>query len=220
MITILKYESGNISSIQNMLNYLGYYDVVHSNDHEDLIKSDAIILPGVGNFDYAIENLHKANIFKIIKDLVQDKKKLFLGICLGMQLIFNKSEEGKLNGLNLIDADICSFNSLDKKIIGNLKVPHIGWNNIKVKNDNLLLSNIKQENRFYFAHSYYLKLKQKEISIGETMYGLNFTSAINLDNIYGVQFHPEKSLNDGKTIFKNFIQLIYARKKNYSNFTT
>lgn len=220
MITILKYESGNISSIRNMLNHLGYFDVSYSNNHEDIIKSDAIILPGIGNFDCAIENLHKAKIFKIIKDLVQIEKKYFLGICLGMQLIFNKSEEGKLSGLNLIDADICSFNSLDKKIIGNLKVPHIGWNNIKLKKENILLRNIKQDNRFYFAHSYYLKSKQKEISIAETMYGLNFTSAINLDNIYGVQFHPEKSLNDGKTIFKNFIQLIYARKKNYSNITT
>lgn len=220
MITILKYKSGNVSSIVNMLNYLGYFDVKYSNEHKDIIDSDALILPGVGNFDYAVENLHKENIFKLIKNLVQNKKKIFLGICLGMQLIFNKSDEGNLSGFNFIDGNVHNFNLLENNILKNIKVPHIGWNKIQINSQNSLLKNIKNENRFYFAHSYYAKPSIKEVGIAQTNYGISFPSIVNSNNIYGVQFHPEKSLNDGKKIFNNFIEIVYARKKNHTNIIT
>ena len=122
MITIIKYKSGNISSIINMLNYLGYFDIKYSNNHDDIIKSDALILPGVGNFDYAIENLQKENVFNLIKNEVKKNKKFFLGICLGMQLIFNKSDEGNLSGFNFLEGNVNSFKSLDNEILKNLKV--------------------------------------------------------------------------------------------------
>lgn len=220
MITIIKYKSGNISSIVNMLNYLGYFNVKHSNDHMDIYNSDALILPGVGNFDFAVKNLHNDNIFKIIQDVVKTKKTFFLGICLGMQLIFNKSDEGKLNGLNLINGNIKSFNLLDKKNFTDLKVPHMGWNNVKIKSKIPLLNKIEDNNRFYFAHSYYVDTTNSNIIVGETNHGVNFSSIINLNNVFGVQFHPEKSLNDGKKILKNFIEMSYARKKNYSHIIT
>lgn len=219
MITIIKYKSGNISSIINMLNYLGYFNIKYSSNHDDIIKSDALILPGVGNFDYAIENLHKENIFNLIKNEVKKKKKFFLGICLGMQLIFNKSDEGNLSGFNFLDGNVSSFQSLDSEILKNLKVPHIGWNRINFKSKNKLLKDINEDNRFYFAHSYFVKSKNEKVNTAETIYGINFPSVINYDNIFGVQFHPEKSLNNGKKIFNNFVELVYARKKNYTSFT-
>ena len=220
MITIIKYKSGNISSIINMLNYLGYFDIKYSSNHDDIIKSDALILPGVGNFDYAIENLHKENIFNLIKHEVKKNKKLFLGICLGMQLIFEKSDEGNLAGFNFLNGNINSFKLLDNRILKNLKVPHIGWNRINIKTKNKLLKGVNENNRFYFAHSYFVKSKIENVDIAETFYGINFPSVVNYDNIFGVQFHPEKSLNDGKKIFNNFIEIVYARKKNYTNSTT
>jgi glutamine amidotransferase len=196
MIAILDYDMGNVASIKNMLEYIGL-DAIITNNYSTLNEASHLILPGVGSFDQGMKNLHSNNLVQFIR---QTKKPL-LGICLGMQLLGIDSQEGIEKGLNLLPFHNVKFKFADK----NLKVPHMGWNNVQMNNDkNPLTLGMNQKERFYFVHSYYAKPSDDKISILMTNYGFDFTSGVNQNNIYGVQFHPEKSHHFGMKLLKNF----------------
>lgn len=202
MIVIIDYNMGNVGSIANMIRYVGGKSII-SNKHKDIEKAEKIILPGVGSFDTGIENLKKFDLIDILsKKALKDKIPVF-GVCLGMQLLSKNSEEGKLNGLGWIEAKTIKFN-FDE----NLNIPHMGWNDVIVNKKNKgLLDGYDSDPRFYFDHSFHLLCNNKEDIMGETEYGYLFASAIHKNNIYGVQFHPEKSHKYGMKVFENFINL-------------
>lgn len=198
MIAILDYGVGNLKSIYNMFKKVGIESIITS-DIEEIKKADKYLLPGVGSFDYGITSLKNAPFFETLEEEVLKNKKPILGICLGMQLLTNSSEEGKEKGLGWIDAETIKFDLEDK----NLAVPHMGWNKTNPTNVNNLFKNLK-DNRFYFVHSYHVVCNDKENILATANYGKAFTCAIYKDNIYGVQFHPEKSHKFGMQLLKNF----------------
>ena len=201
MIGIIDYKMGNIGSIQNMLKRISVKSVI-SSKIEILNNCDKLILPGVGSFDQGMKNLKNHNFIRFLNDYVIKDKKPILGICLGMQLFADNSEEGDLSGLGWIKGNVKKFN-LRKD---GLKVPHMGWNNIECKNSKLFL-NLPNEKRFYFVHSFFFEFKNKENIISTTDYGINFASSINKQNIWGTQFHPEKSHICGMNLLKNYAKL-------------
>ena len=201
MIGIIDYKMGNIGSIQNMLKRISVKSVI-SSKIELLNNCVKLILPGVGSFDQGMKNLKNHNFIRFLNDYVIKDKKPILGICLGMQLFADKSEEGDLSGLGWIKGNVKKFN-LRKD---GLKVPHMGWNNIECKNSKLFL-NLPNEKRFYFVHSFFFECKNKENIISTTDYGINFASSINKQNIWGTQFHPEKSHICGMNLLKNYAKL-------------
>ena len=201
MIGIIDYKMGNIGSIQNMLKRISVKSVI-SSKIEILNNCDKLILPGVGSFDQGMKNLKNHNFIRFLNDYVIKDKKPILGICLGMQLFADNSEEGDLSGLGWIKGNVKKFN-LRKD---GLKVPHMGWNNIECKNSKLFL-NLPSEKRFYFVHSFFFECKNKENIISTTDYGINFASSINKQNIWGTQFHPEKSHICGMNLLKNYAKL-------------
>src|SRR3989339_884170 len=190
MIAIIDYGVGNLRSVEKAFHYNGT-DAKISSDKEFIKKADAIVLPGVGAFSDAMKRLENANLIEFIKEII-DTKKPFLGICLGMQLLFDYSEEGqeneKIPGLGILKGSIKRFSN-----DSNLKVPHMGWNSFIIKNDSLFLQNLPQDPYVYFVHSYYLTAKDRDIVIGTTEYGVEFDVIINKENIFCTQFHPEKS---------------------------
>lgn len=202
-IVIIDYEMGNLNSVKKKLEKIGYTSIFSSNK-EEIIRADKIILPGVGHFKKAIENLHKLNLIEVLNEAVLKDKKPILGICLGMQIMTLRSEEGNVNGLGWIDADVKKF-----QINGPLKykVPHMGWNGIKKTKESRLMKDIPDDAEFYFVHSYYLNAKDSNLILNETVYETSFASAIEKENIFGVQYHPEKSHDVGKQLLKNFLEL-------------
>jgi len=200
MIGIIDYGMGNVGSIHNMLKRIGSESIICSKSDE-VKNCRKIILPGVGSFDYAINKLRSTGLFECIKDKVKSGTP-FLGICLGMQILGTKSEEGKLRGLNLIPGDIIKFPSSHE-----LRVPHMGWNKVDFS-ENDLSKNLIHKNKFYFVHRYFFVPRKPSHSAGNTTYGLKFSSFINKDNIYGVQFHPEKSHKYGMLLLENFKNLV------------
>jgi len=201
-ICIIDYGMGNIHSVYNALVSLNCEPIV-TNNKDELNDADAFILPGVGAFPQAIYNLSKLNLIEEIKKQVLSKKKNILGICLGMQLFANSSEEGGFNeGLSLIPGKVID---LSNKV--QARVPHIGWNSLKVYNNSKIFNQIPDGQDFYFVHRYYYECDAKYI-LADTEYGIAFTSAIQHNNIYGVQFHPERSHSMGIRLLKNFIDLI------------
>lgn len=204
MIVIIDYNMGNFAAIKNMLKKLGHDALVTTNPN-DLNKASKIILPGVGSFDYGIENLDKLGFVDILKHKVVVEKIPILGVCLGMQLLTNSSEEGKKSGLGYIDAKTVKFvfNNKDYK----LKVPNMGWNQINKKTNNSILESKFEQQRFYFVHSYYVICNKKEDILATSNYGIEFVSAFRRNNIFGCQFHPEKSHKYGLEVLKNFAEL-------------
>ena len=202
-IVILDYQMGNIFSLKKIIKSLGKTPII-SNEREIILSADKIILPGVGHFSKAINNLKKMNLIEPLEIFALGKKKPILGICLGMQLMAKKSEEGNTNGLGWIDAIVRKF-TINNKLI--YKVPHMGWNTISKKKDSVLMDNIPDRSEFYFVHSYHVECSNKEDVLNITTYDYNFVSAIQKYNIFGVQYHPEKSHDLGKQIFKNFLDL-------------
>jgi len=195
-IHIVDYDSGNLESIRNALKKVGC-EPVTTNKASELINANAVIFPGQGSFPSAIDKLSQFDITKTLINLINDGVP-FLGICLGLQLMFESSEEGNIKGLNLLKGTV-------PKIANSVKVPHIGWNSVKFGKSHKIFEGIPDDSYFYFLHSYYVKPLESENIIGSTNYGNDFCSAYGLDNYVGVQFHPEKSGNLGLQIFDNFI---------------
>lgn len=205
-IGVINYGIGNIGSVIGSLNNLGVdYIVIEKEDHFDLI--DKLILPGIGNFTKCKNILDAINFTSIIRKKVLIDSMPILGICLGMQLLASYGNEGSKNelvkGLDLIKGKVISLRELGNKLI----LPHIGWNNIHIKNKSLIVNNISMDTDFYFVHNYaYTEIDKKNI-IAETTYGITFPVLINYKNIWGTQFHPEKSSKAGLEIIKNFIKI-------------
>lgn len=203
MIVIIDYNTGNIGSIQNMLKKIGHPSTISSGAN-DIVKAEKLILPGVGAFDSGIKNLKNLDLIDVINEMVIQKKTPFLGICLGMQLLTKRSEEGKLPGLGFIDANTVKFQNYrsDK----NLRIPHMGWNTTQLLKDSHIFKTMPENFRFYFVHSYYVECNNKEDILATTYHGHHFVSAFQKDNIFGVQFHPEKSHKFGMQLLKNFLE--------------
>ena len=198
MVAIINYGMGNVLSVQKALNAINVSSII-SDKEEEIAQCSHIILPGVGSFKKAMENLHEKGLVTVLKKEVKENKKPFLGICLGMQLLAEKgSEDGETEGLGFIEGEVIAIPD------NSLPTTHIGWNNITVKNKKYF-SNI-QDNNFYFVHSYCL-LPKNESDIAATVeYGCAITAAVQKDNVFGTQFHPEKSQVEGIEILKNFLQ--------------
>jgi imidazole glycerol-phosphate synthase subunit HisH len=203
MIVVVDAGLGNIGSVLNMLRKFSPV-FMSSEDPAEIEKADKLILPGVGSFDTGMSNLKSKGILDVLNEKVLKQGTPILGICLGMQLLTRRSEEGILQGLGWIEADTIKFKPEDAE----LKVPHMGWNLVHENKQNKLLENLHEESRFYFVHSYYVKCDREEDILLKTKYGFEFASAVNKNNIYGVQFHPEKSHKFGLQLLKNFIELI------------
>ena len=203
MIVIIDYGLGNLGSVKNTLDKLGV-DSMTSKSIDDIKKSDAIILPGVGSAKQGMKNLKNRKLDNVLIKEVKNGKP-FLGICLGMQLLFSTSEEGNVKCLDVVEGKVKMFSS-------KLKVPQIGWNRVKIKNEELRVKNlfnkIPKNNSFYFVNSYYCQPEDKSIIVGKTEYGVNFCSILIKDNITATQFHQEKSGQVGRQFIKNWIKII------------
>lgn len=204
MIVIVDYGMGNLGSILNMLKYLKIEAIISSKVH-DVEQADKLILPGVGAFDNGIKNLQDLGLIPCLNKKVIDQKVPIIGICLGMQLFTKKSEEGQFPGLGWIDAETIRFrfNETQK----NLKIPHMGWNTLMINDKTSLFKNTGEEVRFYFVHSYHILCHNKKNILTTTVYGYEFASSIQSKNIFGVQYHPEKSHKFGMKLFKNFAEM-------------
>ena len=203
MITIINYGMGNLGSVQNMLKRIGIKSII-SSDSNEIEKAEKILLPGVGSFDAAISKIDELNLRPVLTFMAKEKKVPFLGICLGMQLLTESSEEGVLKGLNFVPAKTIKFKFPENS---NLKIPHMGWNLVTKKTESVLTKNFTNEFRFYFVHSYHVKCDNPINSILTTNYGYEFDSAIQNENVFGAQFHPEKSHKYGMQLLSNFANI-------------
>ena len=201
MIAIIDYDAGNLKSVQKALQYLGEECIV-TRDKEKLLKADKIILPGVGAFGDAMEKIHKFGLVDVIHKLVKENKP-FLGICLGLQLMFESSEEGPgVKGLGLLPGKIVKFPEKE-----GFKIPHMGWNSIDVKEGSRLFKGVSNNSYVYFVHSYYLQAENENDVAATTEYITHVHASVEHDNIFACQFHPEKSGDVGLRILKNFCEL-------------
>lgn len=199
MISIIDYGMGNLRSVQKALESIGEEAIITSN-REEIEKSDGIILPGVGAFPDAMENLKSKGLDKALKDAVLNKKPI-LGICLGMQLLFNQGDEVRVcDGLGFLQGKI-------KKLYGDVKIPHMGWNSLGIEKKCAILEGIDSGSYVYFVHSFYAEVKDKENLNAVSFYGMNVPAVVSDNNLFGVQFHPEKSGDVGIQMLKNFAAL-------------
>ena len=201
MITIIDFGMGNLRSVQKAFERLGA-SVEITTSREDIAAAQKLILPGVGHFAQGMQALTQKGLDKTIRHAVNDNQVPVLGICLGMQLLTNYSEEGDVLGLGLVDAKTRKF-----KNFAGLKIPHMGWNRLFPKKQSKLLDGISMEEYFYFVHSYFVTCEDSKDVLAQTKYGNNIVSAFQHKNIYGCQFHPEKSHDAGLKILKNFAEL-------------
>ena len=201
-VLVLDYKTGNVDSVIKAVKMFGY-DVIFSSEKKDFDKVSKIILPGQGAYDYAMDQLIKLDLHEKLIRSSKEKSMPILGICLGMQILSNFGlENKKTNGLGLIDGSVESIKSSPEKL------PHLGWNSVKfLKAKNKLFSNIKNKKDYYFIHSYCFKCKNKENVLATSDFNENFASIINKDLIYGIQFHPEKSLRNGLKLIENFLKI-------------
>jgi len=193
MIAIIDYGMGNLRSVEKAFNHIGSNTIV-TNSPKEIQNANKVVLPGVGAYADAISCLKESGLDQVIRNVIRDNKP-FLGICLGLQLLFDSSEE---NG---------GVEGLIKKINTNLKIPHMGWNKLNFNSSNLLFKGLSDNTYVYFVHSYYLEAEDKSIVIAKTNYGKDIEISVNKDNIFLTQFHPEKSGETGLTILKNFINV-------------
>lgn len=204
MITIIDYGVGNIFAFQNVYKRLDIPTKI-AKTREDLTDVKKMILPGVGSFDYAMGQLNASGMREKLDELVLEKKVPVIGICVGMQMMGNRSDEGNLEGLKWIDSEILKF---DENLIPHrTKLPHMGWNDVSIVCNHPLFFGLEKNAIFYFLHSFYFKCNNPKDSIAVSEYGLSFSSAVNKDNIYGIQFHPEKSHHYGEKLLHNFAKL-------------
>ena len=200
-IGVLDFKIGNISSLLNMIVKLGFEPIrVDMNSQIDLKNIDNLILPGVGSFDNAMKKLNNCISLKLLEKEISNKNKRILGICVGMQILFENSEEGEFAGLGWIKGSV-------KKISCNYPIPHMGWNDLKIIKEDDIFKNLEINPRFYFCHSYEVKTKDESLVFATTDYGNIINSVVKKDNIYGFQFHPEKSHNNGFNLINNFCNL-------------
>ncbi|SEK30532.1 glutamine amidotransferase [Pseudobutyrivibrio ruminis] len=201
MIAILDYDAGNIKSVEKAFKILGK-ETVLTRDFSVIKKADHVVLPGVGSFADAMNHLKKYELDKAIKEYVASGKP-FLGICLGLQLLFESSEESPgVEGLHLLNGEVVRIPD-----VPGLKVPHIGWNSLDYPNQGRLFNGIDEGSFVYFVHSYYLKAKDDSIVTATTEYGCHIHASVEKDNIFACQFHPEKSSSVGLQILKNFAEI-------------
>ncbi len=199
LIAVIDYDSGNVRSVSKAVEFIGSKAKI-TKDRDEILQSDGVILPGQGSFGDCMDKLKLYNLIDVIYSFI-DRKKPFFGICVGLQLLFEKSFEfGEHQGLNIISGVIERFPK--KK---GFPVPHMGWNSVNIETDNGIFKGIENNSYFYFVHSYYAKAEENEIA--STEYIIDFTSAVNKDNVWGVQFHPEKSQKDGLKVLRNFCDI-------------
>ena len=201
MIAIIDYDAGNIKSVEKALVSLGQ-EVCVTRDRDVILSADKVILPGVGSFGDAMEKIRSFDLESVILEVVR-KKTPFLGICLGLQLLFERSDESPgVKGLSILEGEIIRIPDEE-----NLKIPHIGWNSLNYPNEGRLFQGITEESYVYFVHSYYLNAKDKKIVKAATEYGALIEASVEKDNVFACQFHPEKSSDVGLKILKNFVEL-------------
>ncbi len=201
MIAIIDYDAGNLKSVEKALLALGE-EVLVTRDRTELLKADKVILPGVGNFGDAMEKLKSYGLVSVIKELTEMRKP-FLGICLGLQLLFERSDEAPgVEGLGILKGEILRIPDGE-----GLKVPHIGWNSLHLQNEGRLFRDLPEEPYVYFVHSYYLKAADPQIVKATTEYGVSIDASVEQGNIFACQFHPEKSSRVGLRILENFAKL-------------
>ena len=201
MVAIIDYDAGNIKSVEKALLHLGE-EVIITRDREQILNSDKVILPGVGAFGDAMEKLRSYGLDKVIYEVVE-RKIPFLGICLGLQLLFEKSDETPgVKGLGILPGEILRIP--DKE---GIKIPHMGWNSVKIKENSRIFKDVPQDSYVYFVHSYYLKAGREEDVAATTEYSTLIHAAVEHDNVFACQFHPEKSSEIGLKILKNFVEL-------------
>jgi glutamine amidotransferase len=199
-IVIIDYGMGNIRSVMNKIHRSGHEAIV-SFEHDIIKNADKIILPGVGHFSNGMKRLQERNIIDILNEKVLNDKVPVLGICLGMQLLTGFSEEGNTTGIGWLDAETVKFDLNDIKH----KVPHMGWNSIVQKKESPLLKDIPDNRYYYFVHSYHVKCNNSDDVLTTSFYGYEFVSSVQKDNIFGTQFHPEKSHEWGEKLLNNFL---------------
>ena len=202
-LTIVDYRMGNLNSVKKKLDRLKTTASITSNPR-DIVKADKIILVGVGHFAQAMKNIKELALLDALNEVVIIKKKPVLGICLGMQLMANDSEEGNTEGLGWLNANVRKMKVNDTL---KFKIPHMGWNKIIKSKESALMKGIPKSTEFYFVHSYYFQSNETSDILNETEYSFKFTSAVEKDNIFGVQYHPEKSHDVGDVLLNNFISL-------------
>ena len=201
MIAIIDYDAGNIKSVEKALQKLGQ-EVIITRDAEEILSADKVILPGVGAFGDAMHNLRKYGLDQVIYQVVENETP-FLGICLGLQLLFEKSDESVgTKGLGILQGGICRIP--DKE---GLKIPHMGWNSLHLQNDGRLFAGLPEDSYVYFVHSYYLKAKDESIVKATTEYSTHIHASVEQGNVFACQFHPEKSSDVGLQILRNFVEL-------------
>lgn len=203
MVTIIDYNIGNLTSIQNMLIKIGYSEVRISKETADIQSASKLILPGVGHFDYGMQQLRSAPFFEALNRRVLTDKIPVLGICLGAQLLLDGSEEGEEKGLGWIAGKSKRFDI--SQLHEGLKIPHMGWGDIKPLKDSMLLKDLPEDPRFYFVHTYHMECTNPAHHSIESVHGYPFIAGVENNNIFGVQFHPEKSHKYGMKLLKNFV---------------
>jgi len=201
MIAIVDYGVGNLGSILNMFRKIGIEAVVTA-DPSGIEKAEKLILPGVGAFDTAMKNIRDLKLLDVLNQKVIADKTPVIGLCLGMQILTESSEEGKMPGLGWIKGKTIRFRFEESR--NDLKIPHMGWNTVEIKNPSPLVEELDKNSRFYFVHSYHIDCKDKEDVTAVTNYGYDFPSVVKKENIYGIQFHPEKSHKFGMKLLENF----------------
>ncbi len=202
MIALIDYGAGNIKSVEKALQMLGE-EVLLTGDGEKIKKADGVILPGVGAFGHAMENLRRRELIPVIEEVVK-KQTPFLGICLGLQLLFERSEESPgVKGLGILKGEI---RKIPPK--AELKIPHMGWNSLELKNDGRLFRGIEPKPYVYFVHSYYLKAADEKIVKATTDYSTRIDASVEQGNVFACQFHPEKSSDTGLKMLKNFADIV------------
>ncbi len=205
MIAIVDYRMGNLGSIQNMLKRIGVRAVITS-DAEVIAKASGLILPGVGAFDTGMENIEQLGLLPVLTAMVMDRRTPLLGICLGMQLLTERSEEGRRPGLGWIEGETIRFR-IEQKRHG-LKVPHMGWNTVAVRRRDTLFKDLDEDAGFYFVHSYHVVCRREEDVLATTNHEYDFVSALERGNLRATQFHPEKSHRYGMQVLRNFVGLL------------
>lgn len=201
MIAMIDYDAGNIKSVEKALQKLGA-DVVITKDPQVILNAEKVILPGVGSFGDAMNNLKKYGLDEVIHQVVENGTP-FLGICLGLQLLFERSDESpEVVGLGILEGEILRIPDAE-----GLKIPHMGWNSLHLQNNGRLFKGLKENDYVYFVHSYYLKAEDESIVKATTNYSVNIHASVEKDNVFACQFHPEKSSDVGLHILKNFVEL-------------